>query len=368
MARAARRLMFRVCRWARVDTGEYGELIEVANGVSATASIRWFYRQSSVPTRYVRYMGALLSVCLGVGSMLQLGQNGALSRHLGHYLPASVVSYTGGVAILAVWQLLWRWQLGPNPKEEYRQGRPRRPIGALLWWEASGGAIGCCTLVSSVAASPHLSYTVMATSGSVGQMLSSLLADHTGFMGVPVRRLSVRRLLGAALVLAGCVGASIDMADASVTTSLSPVARVALALIYVLARAGQPIQSCLNYRLAAYLPAPAGPMAGAISFTVGMLTVYAGCVAMFARHPERLRQTMVALRPPQSASIRWWMLAGGINGAMHTSSTVYLSQELGTTGKRTTALSIRVNAATSTCFCLDLLPLHGAFRQCSSTC
>lgn len=284
-------------------------------------------------------MGALLSVCLGVGSMLQLGQNGALSRHLGHYLPASMVSYTGGVAILAVWQLLWRWQLGPNPKEEFRQGRPRRPARALQWWEVSGGAIGCCTLVSSVAAAPHLSYTVMATSGSVGQMLSSLLADHTGFMGVPVRRLSLRRLLGAALVLAGCVSASIDMAGAPVTTSLRPIARAALALIYVLSRAGQPIQSCLNYRLAAYLPAPAGPMAGAISFTVGMFTVCVACTALFVRHPGRLRQTMAAFRPPHSAAIRWWMLAGGINGALHTSSTVFLSQELGTAGNRTTALS-----------------------------
>ena len=38
-------------------------------------------------------MGAVLSVCLGMGSMVQLGQNVALSHHLGHYLPASVVSY-----------------------------------------------------------------------------------------------------------------------------------------------------------------------------------------------------------------------------------------------------------------------------------
>jgi transporter family-2 protein len=224
---------------------------------------RLSFRLHSAAVSELTDMGALLSVALGVGSMVQLGQNGALARQLGHFLPASVVSYTGGVAILVAWQLCWRQRLGPNPKEEFRQGRARRPLRSLRWWEATGGAIGCCTLVSSVAASPHLSYTVMATSGSVGQLLSSLLADHTGFMGVPVRRLSTRRLLGAGLVLAGCAGASLDMAAsasssaATTASTLGPLAKAALALIYVVSRAGQPIQSCLNYRLAEYLPAPA---------------------------------------------------------------------------------------------------------------
>ena len=47
---------------------------------------------------------------------------------------------------------------------------------------------------------PHLSFTVVATVGSVGQLLASLTVDHLGLLGVPQRRITKRKALGAALV------------------------------------------------------------------------------------------------------------------------------------------------------------------------
>ena len=105
---------------------------------------------------------------------------------------------------------------------------------------------------SSVAASSHLSYTAMATLGSLGGLLSSLLTDHIGLLGIPKRRLSPSRCLGALLVLGGCCGASLDMAasQATVQSTLNPVAVAALGLLYLATSLVQPVQSCLSFRRA----------------------------------------------------------------------------------------------------------------------
>ena len=221
-------------------------------------------------------MGALVSVALGVGSVAQLGVNTALSRHLGHYLPASVVSYSGGAIVISILSTYWRRLYASEhpPANQYRQGRARQHHRRMRWWELGGGAIGCLTLVASVAVAPHLSFTVMATVGSVGQLLASLTVDHFGFLGVPRRRATVRKLLGAALVLVACVGATMDLAASSTPRENVSALRVALlALLYASSRAVQPLKSALNYRLALYMPPPAGPLAGGASFVVGMVTV-----------------------------------------------------------------------------------------------
>ena len=180
-------------------------------------------------------------------------KHAALSRSLGHFLPATVVSYTGGVTLIWLTHLAWRWLAGKPRKEwaeQHRQGRPQRPLSQLHWWNCVGGSLGCCTLVSSVAASSHLSYTAMATLGSLGGLLSSLLTDHVGLLGIPKRRLSPSRRLGALLVLGGCCGASLDMAasQATVQSTLNPVAVAALGLLYLATSLVQPVQSCLSFR------------------------------------------------------------------------------------------------------------------------
>ena len=101
------------------------------------------------------------------------------------------MSYTGGVTLIWLTHLAWRWLAGKPRKEwaeQHRQGRPQRPLSQLRWWNCVGGSLGCCTLVSSVAASSHLSYTAMATLGSLGGLLSSLLTD-VNLQPLPLRLL-----------------------------------------------------------------------------------------------------------------------------------------------------------------------------------
>ena len=130
----------------------------------------------------------ILAAALGAGSVTQVGINSALAKQLGHFLPAAVISYAGGIGFIAVANgILWRVQrFSPEARATAaRAGRKRR--GCPAWWEMCGGMIGSTALVGSIASAPYLSYTVIATINSVGQLLSSLCVDHFGFLGVSRR-------------------------------------------------------------------------------------------------------------------------------------------------------------------------------------
>ena len=153
---------------------------------------------------------------------------------------------------------------------------------------------------------------MIATINSFGQLLSSLYVDHVGFLGIPRRPLSPQRAAGALLVMTGCVGASLDLvsvqtaqATAAGAAALSPLATAGLSLLYMVARMGQPVQACLNARLAEYLPAPAGSLAAFASFFVGGLATALCCAALFLRRPARYHATILALRRPWTGLRAW---------------------------------------------------------------
>ena len=161
---------------------------------------------------------------MGVMAPLQLAQNAALARQLGHFLPASVISYVGGVvwiaAVNTALQCSYRAQQQELPsKVHYARRRPE-------WWAWFGGFVGSTALVGSVAIAPLISFTAVATINSAGQLISSLLVDHYGFLGIQRRRLSLRRMLGALVVLVGCVGASLE---SSASTSVAAASAISAA-------------------------------------------------------------------------------------------------------------------------------------------
>jgi transporter family-2 protein len=245
--------------------------------------------------------------------------------------------------------------LAPDPEPE-QPAEPEQPLqefsGAHLslapsaagyrypeWWAWLGGIVGSTALVGSVAIAPLISFTAVATINSAGQLISSLLVDHFGFLGIQRRRLSVRRVIGATEMLLGCVGASLESSAAATTTATaaatarSPLVTLTLAMIYMLTRMGQPVQACINTRLSSYLPSPSGPLAGMVSFSVGSLGVFAACAVLFIRQPSYLRQSLGAFKAFRSVhrsptGLRWWMLLGGIPGCMGTCCSVFLTKSL----------------------------------------
>lgn len=113
--------------------------------------------------------------------------NGSLSAYLGQGLSLLAIHAVGLAAILLYMAL--------------RREKPRKS-GLSLWWY-TGGLLGILTTLFNLLAFGHISVSAMLGLSLLGESLSGLLADHTGFLGLPVRRFRAEKLLGAAITLAG---------------------------------------------------------------------------------------------------------------------------------------------------------------------
>lgn len=76
-------------------------------------------------------------------------------------------------------------------------------LSRMPWWGWVGGAIGSLFIVVTIVLTPRLGTALTLATITVGQLLAALVLDHYGWLGAPVIRLSLPRVLGAAFLLAG---------------------------------------------------------------------------------------------------------------------------------------------------------------------
>ncbi len=85
--------------------------------------------------------------------------------------------------------------------------RQPAPITAGLngapWWVWTGGMFSATFVVVSTFLTPRLGVAVTLAMIIVGQLTAALVVDHFGLFGGPVVRVSVTRVAGVALLLAG---------------------------------------------------------------------------------------------------------------------------------------------------------------------
>ena len=80
--------------------------------------------------------------------------------------------------------------------------------------------------------------------------------------------------------------------------------------------------------VAEFMPAPAGPLAAAASFSCGFATVTLGCAVLFLARPTLRRSVFASLR--HGTELRWWMFGGGLWPAISNPFTVLFTKRLGT--------------------------------------
>ena len=136
----------------------------------------------------------LLIVALGIGVFLplQAGINAELRLWLGHPLQAALISFTVGTIALVVLNLGLRMPFGGD-----------QPLGGAPWWVWLGGLLGAVYVSMTIVLAPRLGAAAMLGAVMTGQLVGSLLLDHYGVVGYPVRPISIERLGGAVLLLAG---------------------------------------------------------------------------------------------------------------------------------------------------------------------
>jgi bacterial/archaeal transporter family-2 protein len=136
----------------------------------------------------------ILLVLLAGGLVaLQAPTNVMLARAGGSPVLAALISFAvGTAALLAVWLAS-----GNRPGSA--------PFAALPWYAWVGGLYGAIYVAVAAFAAPRLGLASLITIGIGGQVLMALWLDHFGALGLPREPISLARVGGALLVVAGVV-------------------------------------------------------------------------------------------------------------------------------------------------------------------
>lgn len=136
---------------------------------------------------------ALLGLLGGASLVVQASLSSGLRGRLQSVSWAGLVSYLGGTAAMLVTVAITR------PPVRFEQVRAIH----FTWWVA--GFFGAAYLGIAILILPRLGVAAVVALVVTGQLLSSLLFDHFGWLGVPVHPLDARRVLGALFLVLGVV-------------------------------------------------------------------------------------------------------------------------------------------------------------------
>lgn len=135
----------------------------------------------------------LLAIAAGLGITLQTTLNGQLAKGVGgDSVAAALFSFTAGAVCLGVFSLM--------------RGGIVASLAAIPvqpWWSLLGGLLGAGALLSYVVLAPKIGLSALLGLAIAGQIISSLVIDHFGLMGASERPVSLVKLAGSMVMLAG---------------------------------------------------------------------------------------------------------------------------------------------------------------------
>jgi len=134
-----------------------------------------------------------LAFAAGVVLVVQVGVNATLRAGLGSPVAAALLSFLVGSLALALLLLA----SGPWPG--------RRQLLAGPAWAWAGGVLGAFYVVSTIVLGPRLGAAALLALVILGQLLSSLVVDHYGWLGFPEHPMTLTRLVGALLLFGGAL-------------------------------------------------------------------------------------------------------------------------------------------------------------------
>jgi transporter family-2 protein len=134
----------------------------------------------------------LIAFLAGVGLTIQVGMNGAIRTATSTASFASLVNFMIGTVALCAFVLLTRQSL-PT----------REALGAIPWWGWMGGLLGAFYVASATIVGSTLGGTTLLALTVLGQLAAALLVDHYGWLGFPEHPITMTRVAGVCLLLAG---------------------------------------------------------------------------------------------------------------------------------------------------------------------
>jgi len=135
---------------------------------------------------------AFAALIAGALVPFQAGSNATLGQALGHPLWATVASLL--ISMVVVVPIILAMRV-PTPSIQQAANLP--------FWAWFGGIAGVIFITSALLLTPRLGATSFIVCVIAGQMLTSLLIDHFGLVGLPIKEVNLGRVAGIVLVLVG---------------------------------------------------------------------------------------------------------------------------------------------------------------------
>lgn len=134
----------------------------------------------------------ILTVLIGTLLPVQAGLNAELTKILKHPFLGAFLSFAIGTVTLASIILVQKAPLGDLKR-----------LSDIPPYYYLGGMLGALFVGSSIYMIPRLGATTMMASFVVGQLVSSVIIDHKGWLNLPVYPVSPMRIVGIILLFAG---------------------------------------------------------------------------------------------------------------------------------------------------------------------
>lgn len=134
----------------------------------------------------------LLSIAAGIAVAFQTGVNAQLRTDTNNPVLTALISFGVGTILLLVLYFAFFRQVPMFPANtDFR------------WWKFIGGALGVVYVTAVVIAAPRIGAANALAFIVGGQFVAAIIIDHFGFMRLPVNPISLYRIIGIVLLLAG---------------------------------------------------------------------------------------------------------------------------------------------------------------------
>lgn len=134
----------------------------------------------------------LLPVFAGVAITVQSGINSQLRTSIQHPLLAAFISFVVGTIALAI-LLLFSRDTMPGLNQ----------YAAIDWYKYTGGLLGAFVVTVTLVAVSKIGAGNMFVLIVAGQLITAVLMDHFGVLGMKSNPVNLQKLLGIGLLIAG---------------------------------------------------------------------------------------------------------------------------------------------------------------------
>jgi transporter family-2 protein len=147
-----------------------------------------------MPQPFLLFAFYLLATGAGVSFVFQQAVNANLRSEIGSPWWAGFISYLGGTLVMLATIVALREPLLTGTA-----------MSRTSWMSWTGGIFGAIHIAISILLLPRLGAALVVALIVLGQMLGALAFDHFALLGVPENPISLPRLAGVALLVAGVI-------------------------------------------------------------------------------------------------------------------------------------------------------------------